>query len=445
MSSSTPPLRASRVPSGRIERLVRFGWMAGNIAAGAAVEGAKRWWSGDAGTVSDLVLTGTNPVQLAQQLSRMRGAAMKLGQLLSMEGNAVLPPAFAEAMAMLRASGDTMTPAQLHGVLGREYGKGWRTRFQRFDETPIAAASIGQVHRAVAADGRDLALKIQFPGVARSIGSDVDNLGTLVRMARLLPPEMELGPILAEVKRQLVRETDYVAEAHSLNRYRELVADEPAVRTPRAHLDLTTPHILAMDHVTARPISDLWTSDQPQALRDRIGALAQRLVLRELFELGVMQSDPNFANFLWDPVDDGLVLLDFGSTVEVSAALSDRYRRLMRATVAEDRAAVHALAVEFGWLDADEIPLRAEGLVDLILLSTEPLRTPGLYDYGTTDLALRTHEASMELAFERGLMKPPPPELLFIHRKLGGTYLLCASLKAHVPSAAMAATFLDVR
>jgi predicted unusual protein kinase regulating ubiquinone biosynthesis (AarF/ABC1/UbiB family) len=440
--SSSPPLRASRVPAGRVERLVRFGWMASNLAANAAVQSARRWWAGEAGSVGDALLSGANAAQLAKQLSRKRGAAMKLGQLLSLEGAQLLPPEFADALALLRSSGDTMTRAQLHGVLGREYGKGWQARFRRFDETPVAAASIGQVHRAIAADGRDLALKIQYPGVARSIGSDVDNLGTLVRMARLVPDGFDLRPILAEVKRQLEQETDYEAEARALNRYRGLIADEPHVRAPRAHADLTTRHVLAMDYVDARPVSVLWTEDHPQERRDRIATLAQRLVLRELFDLRLMQSDPNFANFLWDPADDGLVLLDFGSTVEIPAALSERYRRLLRASLAGDRDGIVRLVVEFGWVPGDEPRDRLEGLADVILLSTEPLRAPGLYDYGTSDLAQRTHDASMELAFERGLLLPPPPELLFVNRKLGGTYLLCTSLRARIASGDLARTFL---
>jgi hypothetical protein len=173
-----------------------------------------------------------------------------------------------------------------------------------------------------------------------------------------------------------------------------------------------------------------------------VALLCQRLVLREVFEFRFLQSDPNFANFLFDPVCEGLVLLDFGSMVEVSATVAERYRRLVRAARVADRGRLRALALEFGWLAAGDPEPQQEGLVDLILLSTEPLRLPGVYNYGASDLAARTHDASMELAFERGLLRPPPPELLFIHRKLGGTYLLCASLKARVDSAALAASFV---
>jgi predicted unusual protein kinase regulating ubiquinone biosynthesis (AarF/ABC1/UbiB family) len=188
------PIRSSRVPAGRLERLVRMGTMAGTVAAGALGEAARRWWSGEGASYADVVLNVANAERIADTLARMRGAAMKLGQLLSLEGGTILPQAFTDALASLQASGDRMSPAQLHGVLGREYGHGWRDRFAEFDEEPFATASIGQVHRARARDGRELALKIQFPGVAKSIASDVDNLAVLLRTTGIVPRDYDLGP-----------------------------------------------------------------------------------------------------------------------------------------------------------------------------------------------------------------------------------------------------------
>ena len=143
---------------------------------------------------------------------------MKIGQLVSLQGEDVLPPEFAQALAMLRSQAAPMPPEQVRRVLGREYGKGWEERFSRFDWEPIAAASIGQVHRAVAANGRELALKIQYPGVARSIASDVDNVAVLLRLFNLLPLGLDVGGMAAEAKRQLAQEADYEAEGRFLER-----------------------------------------------------------------------------------------------------------------------------------------------------------------------------------------------------------------------------------
>ncbi|MEO6025378.1 MAG: AarF/ABC1/UbiB kinase family protein [Candidatus Binatia bacterium] len=416
---------------------MHLGVLASNVAAGAAMEGARRWWAGERPALADLVLQGANPRQLASGLARMRGAAMKLGQLLSLEGGAVLPPALADALATLRSDGDRMTTTQLQRTLTREYGRGWRHRFRTFDEEPIAAASIGQVHRAVAADGRELVLKIQFPGVAKSIDSDVDNLAALLRLTRILPPDLEVEALLTEIKRQLRRETDYRREAWSLQRYRHLMAGEPGISVPRPHPDLTTRRILAMDHARGVPVSTLWRDPQPQAVRDAVGRTVQRLVLRELFEFGFMQSDPNFGNYLWSEAEHRLTLLDLGSTIEVSVALRSRYHRLLEGVLLGNRASIRRCATEMAWLAPDERDDRAEGLVDLILLACEPIYASGPYDYGSTDLASRARDAALALAFERGLVRPPPPEMLFIHRKLAGTYLLSAQLGARVDTAAL--------
>ena len=437
------PTRTSRVPSGRIERMVRMGTMAGTVAAGALGEAARRWWSGERPSYSDLVLNVTNAERITDTLSRMRGAAMKLGQLLSLEGGNVLPEAFTTALTTLQASGDRMSPAQLHRMLGREYGHGWRSKFASFDEEPFATASIGQVHRAKARDGRDLALKIQFPGVAKSIGSDVDNLAVLLRTTGLIPRGYDIDPLLETVKRQLKHETDYETEAASLTRYRKLVADEEVFEVPIAHRDLTTHRILAMQYLEGEQLRTLWQSESPRRVRDRVGREFQRLVFRELFEFRFMQSDPNFANYLQRNEGRTLVLLDFGSMVEISKDLCARYKRLLRAAVNDDHAAIQELVVEYGWLSKNDRRDWIEGLADLVLLGCEPLRVRGSYDFGASDLAERVQGASMRLAFERGLKRPPPPELVFIQRKLAGTFHLCTKLRAHVSARDLARPYLE--
>jgi len=416
--------------------------MAGSVATSAAKEQARRWWSGEQGSWSSAIVETLDAEKLTETLGRMRGAAMKLGQLLSMEARELLPAPLADALGALRNAGATMSRTQLERVLREEYGPEWRTRFRSFDEHPIAAASIGQVHRAVAPDGRDLALKIQFPGVARSIDSDVDNLGSLLRLASLVPAGIDVEPLLAEVKRQLHRETDYVAEGAHLLRYRELMGDMPGVIVPRAYPDLTTRRVLAMDFVDADPIDVLWQQDHPVEVRNRFGRLAQAIVFRELFELGLMQSDPNFANYLVTRDEHRLVLLDFGATIEVSAGLRDRYRALVSAAVVHDLDRIADLLVEYGWAPATFTRDQLLGLASFVHLSVEPLRTEGPYDYGASDLSARARERSFELAFEQDIRHPPPPEMVFVQRKLSGTFLLCTHLGAIIDTADMFRRFL---
>jgi predicted unusual protein kinase regulating ubiquinone biosynthesis (AarF/ABC1/UbiB family) len=436
--------RQSRVPAGRLERLARFGLMAGEFAAGGLYEGARRLVGATAGEGVNALLSGKNARKLARRLSQMRGAAMKLGQLLSLESEDVLPAEFVEALAVLRASADTMPPSQVRRVLGREYGKGWEARFRSFDFDAVAAASIGQVHAAVAADGRELALKIQYPGVARSINSDVDNVAALLKVTRLLPVELDLGGIIAEAKRELRQEADYLREAENLRRYRKLVEDDPDLIVPDVHEDLTTTRILAMDYVHGRPIEELAGHGVSQERRDAAARHLQRLVFRELFEFRFMQTDPNFANYYLERESDRIVLLDFGSARSFPQEFAARYAHMCRAVMAGDRDAVRATAIDIGYLPADESEDRAHGLVDLILLVCEPVRHRGVYNFARSNLAARARDAGFDLAFRRGFLHAPPPETVFLHRKLVGSFLLCARIRARVDARALILPFLDM-
>ncbi len=441
------PSRKSRIPASRLERVARIGWLAGEAALGGAAEKLRRRLpsAAEASVEASALLTGGNARRLAARLSRLRGAAMKLGQLLSMEGEDLLPAEFTEALAILRAEADAMPEKQLHETLARALGPAWRTRFREFDPEPIAAASIGQVHAATAADGRELAVKVQYPGVARSIESDVDNLATALRFARLLPAELEVGDLVEEAKRQLRQEADYRAEAEHLARYGEHLAGDADFVVPTVHPDLSAGRVLAMQRLRGVPVEDLAGPEHPQPRRDRAAAALFRLLFREIFELRFLQSDPNPANFLWLPETAQIGLLDLGAAFEVPEALADAYARLFAAGIANDRAALRAAALEIGFLSHDERPDRIEGLVDIMQIGCEPFRQRGPYDFASSDLTARARDAGMELAFRRGFWKTPPTDTLYLHRKLGGVFLLCARLRARADVNALIEPFLAER
>jgi predicted unusual protein kinase regulating ubiquinone biosynthesis (AarF/ABC1/UbiB family) len=432
MSSNRPP-RQSRVPTTRIGRLVQLGFTAGELAIGGVLEGAKRISRVTPDDAVNMFLTAANAEKLAQRLAGMRGAAMKMGQMLSMEGADILPREFTDALAALRDSANRMPRSQLRGVLGREYGKGWEARFESFDYEPIAAASIGQVHRAVTRDGRGLALKIQYPGVAKSINSDVDNMAMFLRMANILPMELDISGIVAEVKRQLREEADYHIEARHLETYRRLIRNEPSFVVPRAHQDLTTKRILAMDYLTGERIESLERRGVSQAARDRCGTKLQHLLFRELFDLRTMQTDPNFANYLYRSEDERIVLLDFGSTASFSEEFTVRYGEISRALIAGDEGATRRYAEEIGYLRPTDSPEHAERVMRVIQLACEPITKRGVYDFGASDLVARARDAGIEMLFHsHGEFMAPPPETVFLHRKLVGSFLVCARIRARV-------------
>lgn len=433
------PIRHARIPSGRFERLVRVGWLASEMTLGGLAEGARRLL-GASPDGRNVFVTHANAQRLARRLSSLRGAAMKLGQIMSLEGDDYLPQEVTGALGILRSAAHAMPDAQLKRVLGRAYGKGWERRFQYFSMEPVAAASIGQVHFAVTTRGREIALKIQYPGVARSIDSDVDNLASVLRLSRLLPGDIDLSVLIAEAKRQLRQEADYRTEAAHLRRYARLLSDEPAFVVPGVHEELTTPHILAMDFVRGIPLDQ--AREYPQAVRNRLGTQLYGLFFRELFEFRFVQTDPNFANFFLLPESEQVALLDLGAARDVPERLSALYVDLFRASSARDRRGLERALIDIGFVDSSERRDRIDGLVDFFLIACEPFRHRGAYDFGNSDLPPRVRAAAVELTVRRGLLRPPPPDTLFLHRKLAGTFLHCARLGAHVDVRALLEPFL---
>jgi predicted unusual protein kinase regulating ubiquinone biosynthesis (AarF/ABC1/UbiB family) len=436
-----PTRKRSAVPTSRVGRLLRFGILGGELALGAALETAKRLSTGRPTDLASTVLTPGNAELLARRLAALRGPAMKVGQMLSLQSEEILPAEFRNALGMLRSQGYAMPAAQLRRVLGREYGKGWEKKFSRFDVEPVAAASIGQIHRARKHGGRELALKIQFPGVARSVDSDVDNLASLLRRFDFLPVTMEVDAIAAEAKRQLRAETDYEGEARNLERYARLLAGLPEVTVPRVDRSLTTRRILAMDWIDGEPLESLASEAVPQSVRNAVARTLQELMFRELFEFRFMQSDPNVANYLYLPETQQLALLDLGSVCEFPADFVAHYRRVSRGVIADDAAAIREAAFAIGYARPEDPAERVRGVVEIIRLVCEPLAHRGPYDFAASGLIGRARDLGVAVAMEKGL-RAPPPETIFLHRKLVGTFLVCSRLRAKVNVHALVERFV---
>jgi aarF domain-containing kinase len=368
---------------------------------------------------------------MTETLADLRGAAMKLGQMISLHGDDILPPEFAAVLGGLRNQADLMPERQVRGVLESELGRGWASGFADFDFDPLAAASIGQVHAATTSDGREVAVKIQYPGVADSIPSDVDNLGVLLRVSKVLPVELEIDPLLEDLKEELAREADYLREADNTERYAQLVADDPGVLVPEVDRDLTTRRVITTQRLHGRPMEDLQSDEHSQGTRDRIGARLMRLAVREIFEFRFMQTDPNFANYLFDAEKERLALIDFGSARGFSRIFTDDYRQFLVAAVESDREQLLDAGSRLGFIGGDETPEAQDAYAEICSLFTEPLRTRGLYEFADSDLSRRARDTGWA-AITRHRLKQPPSEILFLHRKLVGSFLLCAHIGAHV-------------
>lgn len=425
--------RARAVPQARLARLAAFGQIAGGVAAGVMGEGLRRMARGERPALSDLLLTPANARRVTDQLSRLRGAAMKLGQMLSMDAGDVLPPELTAILSQLRDAAHVMPPAQLSRQLSEAWGPDWRRRFARFDARPMAAASIGQVHRATLPSGRELAVKVQYPGVAASIDADIDNVALLLRMSGLLPAGLDVAPLLAEAKRQLREEADYRREAAQMIRYADLLAGDPRFALPRPVDDLLRPTVLAMDYVPGTPIESM--ASAPEAQRQAALAALLELVLRELFEFGLMQTDPNFANYRWQAETGRIVLLDFGAARPVAAETAAGYRALLAAGLSGDLAAVRQALRAAGFVSDGQLA-RHSGAIDAmigLLLGHVLSSRGGLFDFADRSFVARLRDLAAPLVADRASWALPPADTLFAQRKISGTALLCVQLGARLP------------
>jgi len=418
------------VPTGRVSRFARVAKLAGGVAGGMLAEGTRQWRAGNRPRRRDLVMTPANARRVADQLAQMRGAAMKLGQILSMDTGDMLPRELADILARLRSDAAAMPIEQLQQTLAEAYGEDWESLFYDFDFRPLAAASIGQVHKTTSPDGRSIVLKIQYPGVRESIDSDVDNIATVLRLSGLLPKGMDLAPLLSDAKVQLRDEADYLKEADFLSAFGEVLADDERFILPEVLPELTHRSVLAMTYVSGSPIENI--AFQPQEERDRVMTALLDLMLTELFELAMVQTDPNFANYQYKQSTGEIVLLDFGATRHFKKRFINNYRKLAAAAIAGDRKGIAAAADKLGYAVGEENSEYQELVLELFLLALEPLSQEGAYDFGSSDMPARMSQLGESITDYRDFWKAPPTDAVYFHRKLGGMFMLASRLKARV-------------
>lgn len=448
--STESPTRSSRaVPSSRLSRIGRLGSLAGRIAGNVVSQGAGQLLKGEKPALSSLLLTPKNISNIADQLASMRGAAMKLGQLISMDAGDFLPEELAVILGRLRDDADPMPKDQLIATLNQSWGEKWQDDLLYFSFAPIAAASIGQVHKVITMDGRMLAVKVQYPGVKKSIDSDVDNVATLIKLTGLVPKSLDINPLLQEAKAQLHQEADYVREADMLNRYRALVEStdtlckgNKAFVIPQTFAPLTTSTVLAMDFIEAQDLDALL--NEPQDVRDAVMTALMTLFFNEIFHFKLLQSDPNLANYQFKPDTKEIVLLDFGATRDVPDAISVQYQALLNSAAANDRAMMQQAAFRIGLIDESHSQTQIDAVINIGMEACEAIRCEGAYDFGQSDLIARLHEKGMALTMEHNFWHTPPVDALFIHRKLGGLFLLAKRLKAKVDMRKAAGTWLNL-
>ncbi|KAH1026746.1 hypothetical protein HUJ05_000368 [Dendroctonus ponderosae] len=343
-----------KVPSSRIGRMMSFGSLAAGLGVGTAAEYLKQTFKiGDVSPDgSNLLMSKANLDRIVDTLCKVRGAALKLGQILSIQDESVISPDLAKALERVRSSADFMPDWQVDQVLGSELGDGWEEKLAVFERKPFAAASIGQVHYGKLKNGQEVAIKIQYPGVARGIESDIDNLGGILKMWNIFPKGMFLENLMAVAKRELAWEVDYLREAECTKKFKALLTGYDGFYVPVVLDDLSTKQIFTTELLDGVPLDQCFEMEVEH--RQVIGEKIMELVLLEILRFKYMQTDPNWANFLYNPAKKQLLLLDFGASREYSKEFMDKYVQVLKGACDGSRDTVLNMSKEIGFLTGYE-------------------------------------------------------------------------------------------
>ncbi len=296
----------------------------------------------------------------ARAMGEMKGAAMKVGQVLSLMGG-VIPAELAEGLATLQANAPPMASELVEEVLEAAYGRSPGSVFRRFEREPFAAASIGQVHRAELRDGTKVAVKVQYPGVREAIERDLANVALVLRMGGLVAKGLDVGTLVRDLGEGIRGELDYRREAAWQQRFFDLFEGHGFVRVPRVYHELTTETVLVQEWLDGRPFRE--AVRLPQEERNRLGEVLYRFCFGNIYRNGLFNGDPHPGNYLL--LRDGRVgFVDYGCVAEFDGAVIEGFKRLIRALDRGDRE---------GWRAATE----AIG----ILLPNAPFTTDELYEH----------------------------------------------------------------
>jgi len=398
------------VQTGRLRRLSRLAYLTARTTGDLLAQQARRKLGGGGGP--DLRKAAE---RILGTLGELKGAALKLGQALAMDPDALPAEARSIVARLLSQAPQRMQFEQVVEVVRSELGL-----FARFDREPIAAASLGQVHAARLQDGREVVLKVQYPGVDQALESDLANAGILVRGLSLTGETLDGRPYYDEVRAALLRELDYLQEAEQCRAYAEAAHPYPELVVPEVIEDRSALRVLCLTRLEGPSLLDVIESDASAEERFRVGRLLIFAIWGPFFHARLIHSDPHPGNFLILP-DGRLGVLDFGSTKLLSEGFAATYRSFLSANAngrqrPEVGPALQRAGFRFHAEDVEDVYDLCDRLADIV---ERPIQTDEPYDFGTDPMVQdvrRLLQSDPRLALS---IKPPPEAVLFYRAATG--------------------------
>ncbi|MGW1006307.1 ABC1 kinase family protein [Streptomyces sp. NPDC002520] len=427
--------------------------------AGRATWGLGKRIVGESAEIVGRELQQRTAEQLFKVLGELKGGAMKLGQALSVFESALpeeVAGPYRAALTKLQEAAPPMPTRTVHLVLEERLGADWRELFLEFEDKPAAAASIGQVHRAVWHDGREVAVKVQYPGAGEALLSDLGQLSRFARLLGPLIPGMDIKPLIAELRDRVSEELDYALEAQAQAAHAEEFADDPDVVVPAVVHQ--SEQVLVTEWIDGIPLSEIIT-DGTQEQRDRAGQLLARFLFSGPARTGLLHADPHPGNFRLLPGGPGdeeewrLGVLDFGTVDRLSGGLPLPIGVSLRMTLDGRAENVYELLCEEGFVK-DSIELDPDAVLDYLLPIIEPARAD---EFTFTRNWMRSQAARIadprSPAYQLGKRLNLPPAYLLIHRvtlstigvlcQLGATVRLRDELEEWLPGFVLAEDLLE--
>lgn len=419
--------------------------------AGRATWGLGKRIGGRSADIVGRELQQRTAEQLFRVLGELKGGAMKFGQALSVFESALpeeIAGPYRAALTKLQEAAPPMPTDSVHAILAERLGADWRELFTEFEDKPSAAASIGQVHRAVWHDGREVAVKVQYPGAGAALLSDLSQLGRFARLLGPLIPGMDIKPLISELRDRVSEELDYALEAEAQQAHAEEFADDPDVRVPAVVHQ--SDQVLVTEWMEGVPLSEV-IANGSQEERDRAGQLLARFLFSGTARTGLLHADPHPGNFrlLTGDAPDGpaekwrLGVLDFGTVDRLPDGLPSTIGASLRMTLDGEAEAVYELLREEGFVK-ESIELDPDAVLDYLLPIIEPAQVD---DFTFTRSWMRTQAARIadprSPAYQLGRQLNLPPSYLLIHRvtlstigvlcQLGATVRLRDELESWLP------------